>query len=254
MKLFTRTTQSVKLTPAGELFRRRMEALVADFDDACAELRMVKAGYSNRLRISCPYYAIHDYLGVIPELFSDLHPEIWLQYSVGDPYEAMKCLMEGNADVAIIPQYPLPHADRLVCREIYNEPLGVLLNTEDPLAACRSLSLADLKDHTFFSVNNSYFSASWNQTLKLCRNAGFTPNGPALFNQMEALIMGIRRGDGITIIGQHMRNQQSDLIAYRPLTDGGCSRPVSIWYDPDSENESIRTFIEFYSEHLPRVE
>jgi len=146
--------------------------------------------------------------------------------------------------------YPLPHVDHLVCREVYQEPLGVLLSASDPLAAHDSLSLIELKDHTFFSVSNSYFTASWNHTNKLCRDAGFIPDGPALFNQMEALIMAIRRGDGITVVGQHMRNQQSELIAYRPLKDKNCSRTVSIWYNPKSENKAIDAFLKFYTEHM----
>lgn len=251
MKLFNRTTQSVELTEAGAYFKQRVERFLAEYDDICAGMRMIKSGYSNRLRISCPYYAIYDYLGALPELFGDLYPDIKMQYSVGDPYETMKTLIEGKSDIAIIPMYSMPHVENLVCKQIYKEPLGVLLSTSDPLAEKDALSLKDLKDRTFFSVSNSYFSASWNHTVKLCKDAGFTPTGPALFNQMEALIMGIRRGDGITIIGQHMRNQQSELIAYRPLTDKGCERSVSMWYDPNSENEAIKIFLQFYSEHTP---
>lgn len=254
IKLFHRTTQSVQLTPAGSLFKKRMEALLNDYEDICAELRAIKSGYSSRLRISCPYYAIHDYLGVIPELFSDLHPEIKMQYSVGDPNEAMKCLAENRSDIAIIPMYTMPHVERFVCKEVYREPLGILISTHDPLVTQNEVSLMDLKDHTFFSVSNSYFSASWNYTVKLCKDAGFTPDGPAMFNQMEALIMAVRRGDGVTVVGQHMRNQQSDLIVYRPLKDEKAMRTVSIWYDPDSENQAIEKFIRFYVEHIPPQE
>lgn len=251
VRLFNRTTQSVQLTPAGALLQKKLRLLLNNYDEICAELRLLKAGYSNHLRISCPYYAIHDYLGVLPELFGDLYPDIKMLYSVGDPYEAMNCLIEGKSDVAIIPTYTMPHAEHLVCREIYREPLGVLLNANDTMAACDSLSIHDLKEQTFFSVNNNYFRGSWNHTEKLCKDAGFMPKGPALFNQMEALIMAIRRGDGITVVGQHMRNQQSDLIAYRPLRDKNCFRPVSIWYDPASENKAIEIFIKFYLEHTP---
>lgn len=252
VKLFNRTTQSVELTEAGAYLKERAEHFLNEYDDICAGMRMIKAGYSSRLRISCPYYAMHDYLGVLPELFGDLYPEIRMQYSVGDPYEAMKCLVEGKSDIAIIPMYPMPQVENLVSKQIYKEPLGVLLSTGDPLAEKDALSLIDLKERTFFSVSNSYFNASWNHICKLCKDAGFTPEGPALFNQMEALIMAIRRGDGVTIIGQHMRNQQSERIAYRPLTDKGCERSVSMWYDPSSENEAIQIFLKFYEEHIPR--
>lgn len=251
VKLFKRTTQSVELTVAGEHLKQKLEKLVSDYDSICADMRLIKAGFSSRLRISCPYYAMHDYLGIIPELFSDQYPEIKLQYSVGDPYESMKILLNGEADIAIIPMYPMPNTEHLACIGVYKEPLGVLLNADDPLTIKEALTLSDLKDRVFFSVNNSYFSASWNQTSRLCRDAGFTPHGPALFNQMEALIMAIRRGDGITVIGQHMRNQQSELIAYRPLSGSECSRTVCVWYDRENENHSIGIFLKLYKKYTP---
>ncbi len=248
-KLFERTTQNVTLTPAGELFRKRITALVDDYDDILSCLRMLKADYSSRLRIGCPYYAIGDYLGSLPELFAGEYQEIRLQYSVGDPYEIMRMLIEKKVDLSIAPKYPIPHAGHLKCFDLFQERLGVLISTGDPLAAQKELSLKDLKDRTFFSVGNVYFNASWHQTVSLCQNAGFTPNGPALFNQMEALIMGIRHGDGITVIGSHMRGQESDRVAFRPLSDPGCERTVCIWYDPANKNDAIGKFIDFYAEH-----
>ena len=254
VKLFERTTQSVQLTPAGELFKERIQALVDDYDDLCSSLRLLKQNYSNRLRIGCPYYALQDYLGDIPELFAGKYGEIKLMYSVGDPYEIMKMLVEKKVDLALAPKYPLPHAGHLKCYDVYKERLGVLINTKEPLAKKATIAMKDLKDYTFFSVGNVWFNASWHQTVRLCQKAGFDPGDPALFNQMEALIMGIRRNDGITVIGRHMRSQKSDLIAYRPLSDAEAYRTIGIWYDPDNKNEAIGKFIKFYAEQIDRKE
>ncbi|MGN1001453.1 MAG: LysR family transcriptional regulator [Oscillospiraceae bacterium] len=249
IKLFERTTQSVTLTPAGEFFKERIAALLDDYDDIASRLRILKSGYSKRLRIGCPYYAINDYLGDVPEHFGGIYPDIKLQYTVGDPHEVMQCLLDDKVDLAIVARYPLPRMSLLERCDVYTEPLGVLLNKRDPLSRKPELSLTDLKSSTFFSVGNSYFTASWHHIVSLCRQVGFTPSSPALFNQMEALIMAIRNGDGITIIGRHMRNQESELITYRPLTEPSCIRQVSIWYKPDSENSAIQKFIKFYTQH-----
>ncbi len=246
IKLFNRSTQSVTLTPAGEMFKERISALVEDYDDICSRMRILKSGYSSRLRISVPYYAMNDYLGSTPERFSSRYPEIKLQYIIGDPNEAFEALVEEKVDLAITASYPMPNMVGLEKRDMFEEGLGVLINKDDPLAGKSELSLTDLKNYDFFSVDNSYFSASWHHTVSMCRKAGFTPKGPALFNQMEALFMGIRRGDGITVIGRHMRSAESELIAYRPLSEDYCKRKVCIWYRPDNENEAIQKFIRLY--------
>lgn len=247
-KLFQRTTQSVVLTPSGEMFRKRISELVAGYDDICSEMRIMRAGFSNRLRISCPYYAIHDYLGPMPELFELSHPDIKLQYSVGDPNEAMQNLLEDKADLAIVPKYKFSRTGELCSHTVFRERLGVLLSQSHPLAAKEKLSLAELKNETFLSVGNNYFNASWRHVANLCKISGFAPSSPALFNQMEALIIAIRRGDGISVIGNHMRNQESELVAFRPLLDEDCSREVCIWYKKDNPNEAIDKFIRLYSE------
>lgn len=248
IKLFNRTTQSVTLTPAGEMFRDRISALVEDYDDICSRMRILKSGFSSRLRIGVPYYAMNDYLGYTPERFSSRYPEIKLQYIIGDPNETFEALVADKVDLAITASYPMPNMSGLERKDVFEEPLGVLINKDDPLTQKSALSLTDLKNYDFFSVDNSYFSASWHHTVSLCRKAGFTPKGPAFFNQMEALFMGIRRGDGITVIGRHMRSAESELIAYRPLSEAWCKRKVCIWYNPNNENESIRKFIKLYSQ------
>ncbi len=246
IKLFERTTQSVTLTPAGELFKSRISALISDYDDICSRLRLMKNNYNNRLRIGVPYYAISDYLGPVPEIFEHTYPDVKLLYSVGDPYEITELLYKGEIDVALLPRYPVSAVQKIKFDPIFDEPLGVLLNSANPLAKCDVLSLSDIKDETFFSIDNQYFSQSWNHTVMLCRAAGFTPRNPAIFNQMEALIMGIRRGDGITVIGHHMRNQQSNLVTFRPLSDDTCHRTVCICYKKDNPNIAISKFRKLY--------
>jgi len=246
-KLFERTTQSVVLTPAGEVFRKRISDLVEAYDDICSEMRIMRYGFSTRLRISCPYYAIHDYLGPMPEIFEHAYPDIKLQYSVGDPNEAMQNLLEDRADLAIVPRYKISHAGELNSRSVFTERLGVLLSPTNPLAEKEALSLKDLKNETFLSVGNNYFNASWRHVANLCKGAGFTPSSPVLFNQMEALIIAIRRGDGIAVIGHHMRNQDSELVTYRPLLDEACTREVCIWYKKENPSKAIDKFIRLYS-------
>lgn len=245
-QLFERSTKSVSLTLSGQIFHEQAADIVSRYEDVCSRLQMLKAGFSSRLRIGYPIYAMHDFLGPIPELFERENTDIKLQYSVGDPNETMLALAEDKVDLAIVPKYALPNTGKLSCREIYKEPLGVLLSSENPLCEKEFLTPADLKSQTFCSVDNNYFRASWRHTMSLCKKAGFTPAPPTLFSQMEALIMAVRRGDGIAVAGGHMRSQQSRLLSFRRLEGDDCFRQVCIWYKADNPNTAIEKFIRFY--------
>ena len=246
VQLFSRTTQSVSLTPAGNIFRNKISKIMDEYEDLCSDLRSIKAGYSSRLKISCPYYSVIDYLGLIPETFEVAHPDIRLEYSMGDPNEAIQKLLEDKVDITIAPLYSVPRSS-VIAEQVFYERFGVLMNTDNPLAAKEALSIRDLSEQHFFRVQNPYFSAFWNHIISLCRKSGFIPKEPALFNQMEGLIMAIRSGgDGITIVGKHMRNQNSSLVAFRPLTDPEAQRPVCIIYKKGNTNPAIEKFIAFY--------
>ena len=246
VQLFSRTTQSVSLTPAGNIFRHKITKIMDEYEDLCSDLRSIKAGYANRLKISCPYYSVIDYLGLIPETFEGAHPDIRLEYSMGDPNEAIQKLLEDKVDITIAPLYSVPRSS-VIAEKVFDESLGVLMSTDNPLASKEELTIGDLNGQHFFMVDNPYFSAFWQHILSLCRKSGFTPREPALFNQMEGLIMAIRSGGGgITIIGKHMRNQSSSLVAFRPLTGPEAKRPVCIIYKKGNFNPSIEKFISFY--------
>ncbi|MCD7845126.1 MAG: LysR family transcriptional regulator substrate-binding protein [Oscillospiraceae bacterium] len=153
-------------------------------------------------------------------------------------------------DLAILAYYPTQNLARAKIIPAGTESLGVILSIEDPLAASTSLPLKALAERTFFRVDNDYFFCAWRHISSLCRAAGFTPKGPALFNQMEALMMAIRRGDGVTILGQHMQEHLSEELVFVPLEGDEAQREICLIYNQENENQSIELFSRLYLEHV----
>ncbi|MCD7845125.1 MAG: substrate-binding domain-containing protein, partial [Oscillospiraceae bacterium] len=79
-----------------ELFKERIDVILNDYDDTCARLRIMKSGYSSRLCIGVPYYALNQYLEDVPRKFELAYPDVKLQYSVGDPHEVTKLYARGK--------------------------------------------------------------------------------------------------------------------------------------------------------------
>jgi DNA-binding transcriptional LysR family regulator len=209
---------------------------------------MKKQGFADRLRIGVPYYAIKDYLGHFPELFESKYPEIKLQYVVGDPTEVLNALLHEKADLVLLPGENFPRAEQFAFHALFREPLGVLIGGKDPLAKRENCALTALSDKLFFSINDSaYFSELWMFTKNLCQKAGFEPRGPALVNQAEAALIAVRRGDGVMVIGHHMRVHASDEIAYLRLTDENCERMVNICCKKKEAPSTAHKFICMFS-------
>ncbi|MDR2089532.1 MAG: LysR family transcriptional regulator [Clostridiales Family XIII bacterium] len=253
-QLFMRSTQSVELTEVGALFLTNIKKILYEYEDLRALLRMKKQGFADRLRIGVPYYALKDYLGHFPELFESKYPEIKLQYIVGDPTEVLNALLHEKADLILLSGKNFPRSEQFEFHALFQEPLGVLIGSRDPLAKRRSCALKDLSDKLFFSINDSaYFSELWMHTQNLCRKAGFEPRGPAAMNQAEAAIIAIRRGDGVMVFGRHMRVHASDEIAYLDLTDENCERTVSICCKKEEHSSTTNKFIRMFSKSRKAV-
>jgi DNA-binding transcriptional LysR family regulator len=253
-QLLKRNTQSVTLTDLGVLFLANIKRILFDYDDLTALLRMKNQGFSNRLRIGIPYYAIRDYLGHFPESFEAKCPDIKLQYIVGDPDEVLNALLLKKTDLILMSCKNFPCSDQFEFHTLFKEPIGVLISKKDPLAERTSCSFAELSDKLFFSISDSsYFSESWMNTRNLCQKSGFIPRGPIMMSHAEAALIAVCRGDGVMILGRHMRVHASDEIAYLELTDENCERTVNICCKKSEHSVAVRKFIRMFSKFCENV-
>ena len=241
--LFNRSTQSVRLTDEGTLALERLEKILGEYADLKSELRLRRQGFDSSVCIGFPYYAMESYLGNLPERYESMYPKVKIKYEVGDPHQMLELLRQDRIDIAIIPQLSYPHIEKYTSYPLFEEHLGILISRDHPLAKQKECSIADLRDMLFFSIDNNYFASTWEQTKDICRNSGFTPRGPAMFSVMEAALIAARRGDGVIVVGEHMKIHESNELSYLRLTGEGCSRIVSMWTAKDNVSPSARKFV-----------
>jgi DNA-binding transcriptional LysR family regulator len=248
VKLLNRTTHSVSLTEAGKLFLEKITEMLDDYDQLLSLLKMHKAGYENQLCVGVPYYAINDYLGSIPELFLEKYPNIKLHYVMSDPNVVLENLIEDKADVIIIPHMHFPMSNEMEFFKLFEEPLGILISRDDPLANKKACTLADLRDKTFMSINDKYFMGFWEQTKNLCLSAGFDPGEPIRMHQVESALISLRQKGHVMMFGWHMRILESKDLAFLKLEEENSVRTVSICCKKGNYLGAIKKFIDMFTE------
>lgn len=97
VRLFQRSTRSLRLTEEGRLFHERCRRILDDFNDARASLAQALATPTGRLRVSVPLVSYHLLLPVIPE-FVRRYPEVELDIDFND---LIVDLIDQGIDVAI---------------------------------------------------------------------------------------------------------------------------------------------------------
>ncbi len=97
VRLFQRTTRSLRLTEEGRAFHERCRHILDDLDDAHESLMRTREAPRGVIRMSCPIIAYHLLLPVIPD-FMALYPDITLDLDFND---RIVDLIEEGVDVAI---------------------------------------------------------------------------------------------------------------------------------------------------------
>lgn len=252
VRLLKRDTQSVELTEAGRIFLMHVIPILRSYDDLKKEMKDLKNGFEGILRIAIPFYGAEEYLHNIPQYFEEKNPSIKLEYKVGGMNEVLSYLYEDRVDVAIAPNCSYPEGGTLKFFKMFEEPLGVLVSTQNKLSEKKECSLAELKKEVFFGVENDYSNSTFELTKELCQWSGFDPTGPVLFNSSETAIMAVRRNEGVFIVGEHMKIHASSKLAFLKLTDSFCYRDVGLWRKRERvngiTNDFIRLALEKYNE------
>jgi DNA-binding transcriptional LysR family regulator len=78
LRLFTRTTRRLTLTEAGERMRPRLQAVVAEYDQALRDARPVESGLRGRLRVKAPT-TVGTVIGEALASFAAAHPAVTVE-------------------------------------------------------------------------------------------------------------------------------------------------------------------------------
>ncbi|MBT2550951.1 LysR family transcriptional regulator [Arthrobacter sp. ISL-65] len=102
VQLFDRTTRRVTLTAAGQAFRDRIQAAVADLDDAAGDVADVAAGKSGKIRVGFVSSASYTTVPEAIRAFRQQRPRINLVLHPLTSGEQIEQLLDGNLDLGLI--------------------------------------------------------------------------------------------------------------------------------------------------------
>src|SRR5262249_38638555 len=128
-------------------------------------------------------------------------PKIELEFSEADPEDSYPGVKRGDFDVAVVfdyPEFPLEFSRDVEAELIFEEPMRVALPVGHPLAASKSVRLADLEEENWHC--GAMPSSCRFQVINLCREAGFEPNISFQSEDYEVIKGFVAGGLGVSIL------------------------------------------------------
>jgi DNA-binding transcriptional LysR family regulator len=228
-QLFQRVGRTLRLTPAGQSFKKHVDAMLHHYDlglRAVAESVDPEAGL-------IPLAFLHT-LGtwLVPPLlgsFRERYPRSRFALHQYGEAGLVKELLNGTVDLAITsgePDTPL-----IAWRRLLVEPLRLAVPPQHRLARRKLVRLTEVANEPFILLQPGYGLRA--TTERLCHEAGFAPRVGFEGEEVETVRGLVTAGLGVSLLplpqlATRPSSGAEPAAAYLPVTDIACSRDIGV--------------------------
>ena len=217
VKLFTRNSLGLSLTPSGVVFFESASRILHDSAEAVTILK--NPSKKMKLEVGFTSIAFRSFLGNFLRRFRELHPSEEIRIHDMSQGDQIIALRNRKIDLAFIANTGLEmkrEFEMLVVKEVQ---LKAVLPGNHRLSQEKEVKLEDLKQETFLGYNEEKFTG-YNQMINsACTSAGFRP---ALIHKSGSyfeLLGMVEAGLGICLMpGDAITLSQSETV-FIPITD-----------------------------------
>ena len=217
VSLFLRTSRSVKLTPAGEIFLRDARLILAAVDNAVLGAKRAARGEEGWLGIGFAASATYDLLPAVLHDFRESYPAIELSLVELNAAEQAIALQDQSIHIGFA--RPPIEGDTLLVGAILNEPFVAALPHTHPLASKLELSLIELASEPFVSFPELPLPSYAKSVRLACEEAGFTPRVVQEVREMQTAISLVVAGLGIALLPASVAHLHRTGLTLLPLKE-----------------------------------
>ncbi|MGB3290780.1 MAG: LysR substrate-binding domain-containing protein [Burkholderiaceae bacterium] len=243
VQLLTRSTRSVRLTPAGLELQRRLTQLNKDTELAIQAVQQVHRGEKGRLTLGLTPSASYSNLSQSLYRFRLQYPEVVLDLKEMNSSEMPEALYKRHLDLALLRP---PFADPDLAPElIYSEPLVFAVRQDHPGLRSGAKSLSLKKAMSFDMIgyarqNSRYFSQIFQMLVAQSRA---TPN-IVQESMIPTILTSVEAGIGAAIVPASLSRLRADTLTYLELRDVGAIRAELLAArHPANSNPAIDNFL-----------
>lgn len=231
VRLFERTTRSVRLTPAGSEFLLSARQVLADLEGGALRARRAARGEVGRLTVGFLSGLAFGGLPEVVRTFRARFPDVTVDLQELSAAEQEDALRAGRIDVGFV---LLPVRDPALAREaLWRQELVVALPQGHLLAAREVVRIADLEHEPFVFFPRYLRAAYFDQVMALCTAAGFQPYIVQEAIEVPTLLSLVAAGLGVFLPIRFFSRLQLPGVTYRPLENAPLIEIDAVWRRAD---------------------
>ncbi|SFP63503.1 LysR family transcriptional regulator [Pseudomonas borbori] len=217
IKLFERSRQGAKLTPAGSAILPSVRKFAEQLGRLELAVLEAVSGQAGVLTIGAITNAMIDVLPPLIDRFKTEHPQITVAVREIDSAEAIPALESGDIDLAFA-RLEGNLGKNLRCVALTEDRLAVAVPRDHPLASRARLTLANLVDEPLVMSSRQVSPNYFDYLIGVCKANGLSPRVLHEVRSVTSQIAFVSCGQGVALVPASMKKLAPDNVILKPLT------------------------------------
>lgn len=242
VQLFVRTSNSVRLTPGGQVVYRWAKESQITQNDILLQARQANLEPNCVLRIGFILTEVipEDIAEAILE-FQQSFPDTQVSISYHSGQQLTQQLVDHTLDVGIILESPFTADLRLEHMELEQFNQCIAVSRAHPLSEFEPISIRAFANDTFISVKPEYSPVMTGRFTEVCGAAGFVPRIREVGSTLEQLA-GVESQQGVALVPSNHVCRTSTMVRCLRLKEEYPMRLLGVWAK-GNVNPSIQSFL-----------
>ncbi|MEH7414915.1 LysR family transcriptional regulator [Neobacillus drentensis] len=244
VKLFHRTKHSVQLTEAGTVFLKEAREIIKRLDASFVNARQAEEGLIGTINIGLLSVPVREFLPPLIRKFRKKYPKVNIRlnyYHLGQIIEKLK---SDELDIAFTLSLGLQSIGGLEYKTLWTQPHCIILHQDHPLADRTNINIEELVEEPFVMLEREESPPGFDLLLAACANHGFSPNLVNTASQIDAVLMMVDAGIGITILPKYLQLYASPSLRFISIEGDDFKVDVLASWKKKNTNPSLPLFIE----------
>ena len=240
-ELLTRTTRSVKLTPAGEAFLEDARRILRSVEEVARRARQFAEGKAGTLRIGLTGTASYTQLPALARMVKEHLPDVVLDIYTEMLTPAIElALAAGELDVGVL--RPPAREPSLTVRTIARENFVVALPSGHRLTSADTVTIGELRAEDFIMYPAGSRSVVNEAVMRACRAADYHPHVAHESGKTSTQLSLVAAGLGIAVLPESVRGIALTGVEYRTVS-GAEDVELAVAWRRTSESPLVDAFL-----------
>lgn len=226
VSLFDRVGRQISLTEAGRTLLPRAQHLLLDLEDMKRAVGNLSGPVTGTLKIGTSHHIGLHRLPPTLRAFSTEYRHVRLDLRFIDSEEAYEAVLSGELELGIV-TLPPAKDDRLIAREIWEDPLAFVAGNDHPLTKMQKITLAELTRHQAILPSSSTFTRQI--ASRLFQESGLEMQVSMTTNYLETIKMMASIGLGWSVLPASMADHELETLNIDGIT---LKRSLGVVYHP----------------------